>query len=154
MTQAGKSSTDLTWVEPMPVLLSIVEVCIACLCASTPFFWPIFREGLNKIFVMYEFTVESESRYHNDLDDQVELASTSTWQTGTKPTGGKEDFRLLESRSGDREFNKTSNQSHYRNDYGQNHMNPFGEEFQTKTDVKIGQTTKKKRGDVHFGSTV
>jgi hypothetical protein len=136
----------------MPIMLSIVEVCIACLCASTPFFWPIFREGLDKIFVMYEFNVSSESRYH---DDHVELAPTTSWEAGTKAPGGKEDIRSLESISGDLEPSKTSNQLHYRNDYIQNQVDPFGEEFQTESTVKVGhQTSKKKGGGVQLDSTV
>ncbi|KAG0645526.1 hypothetical protein D0Z07_8669 [Hyphodiscus hymeniophilus] len=40
-----------------------------CLCATTPFFWPIIQEALSKIFVSYEFKVVTESRWD---DTQVE----------------------------------------------------------------------------------
>lgn len=110
----------------------------------------MIKEGLDKIFVMYEFKVSSESRYHDDLDDQVELASTTPWSSGSKSTGGKEDVRSLENI----ELGKTPNRSHYRNDYNQNHGNPFGEEFHTEATVRAGHNSKKKGGVVQFNSAV
>jgi hypothetical protein len=50
-------------------MLSIVEVCMACLCATTPFFWPVIQQAISKIFVTYESKVVSESWWD---DNQVE----------------------------------------------------------------------------------
>jgi hypothetical protein len=48
--------------------------------------------------------------------------------------------------SGDTELSKASNLPHYRNDYIQNHVDPFGEEFQTEATVQVGRQTSKKKG--------
>jgi hypothetical protein len=130
-------------------LVSFCEVCVASICACTPFFWPIITAQLNKIFVMYEFKVSSESRYR---DDEVELASTQSWPAATKTTT-KEEVRSLDSRSSGNELGKIQNTSHYKDDYVQTQVNPFAEEFQTDTVIETG-TTGKKGGFVRFHNPV
>jgi len=134
VTEAGSSGFDITWSEPMPQLLTVIEVSMACLCATTPFFWPLIQEGLNKIFVKYEFNVSSESRWH---DDHIELASTNS-------APGREGLERGGSKGG----------SHYKEDYVQSHVNPFAEEFQTEATVNSSGSTKKKGQLVQFGSEV
>jgi hypothetical protein len=134
----------------MPFLLSFVEVCIAAICASTPFFWPILSKQLNKIFVVYEFNVSSEPRYQ---DDQVELASTQDWPTGTKSTSVKDDVRSLESRSWENRADHEAKPSHYTDHFIQNQVDPFGEEFQTDTTIQSVANKKKKGGFVKFDNT-
>lgn len=123
---------------------------MASICACTPFFWPIITAQLNKIFVMYEFTVSSESRYR---DDEVALASTQSWPAATKATT-KEEVRSLDSRSSGNELSKKQNTSHYKDDYVQHQVNPFAEGFQTDTVVESGATGKKKDGFVRFHNRV
>lgn len=113
MTEAGQSGFDITWSEPMPQLLSVVEVSIACLCATTPFFWPLIQEGLNKIFVRFEFNVSTESRWQ---DDHIELASKNS-------TAGREGHEM--------------DSVHYKDDYIQDQVNPFSEEFHTEATVTV-----------------
>jgi hypothetical protein len=126
VTEAGSSGFDITWAEPMPQLLTVVEVSMACLCATTPFFWPLIQVGWNQIFVKYEFNVSSESRWH---EDHIELASTN-------------------SRSG-REGHERD-ESSYRGDYIQKELNPFTEEFRTEATVKSSGTGRKKGQNVKF----
>jgi hypothetical protein len=119
VTEAGASGFDITWSEPKPQVLTVVEVSMACLCATTPFFWPLIQEGLNKIFVSFEFNVSSESRWY---DDHIELASKNS----TAGTEGHE----MDSR-------------HYKDDYIQNQVNPFSEEFRTEATVNLGGSWQK-----------
>ncbi len=126
VTEAGSSGFDITWLEPMPQLLTIVEVCMACLCATTPFFWPFIQQGWNQIFVKFEFNVSSESRWH---EDHIELASTHS-------RGGREGLE----RDG----------SHYKDDFVQKEVNPFTEEFRTEATVKSSGSTRKKGQNVQF----
>jgi hypothetical protein len=112
----------------MPQLLTVIEVSMACLCATTPFFWPIILVGWNQIFVKYEFNVSSESRWH---DDHIELASTNS-------AAGREG----QERDG----------SHYRDEFVQKEVNPFTEEFRTEAIVNSSGSGKKKGQNVQFES--
>jgi hypothetical protein len=125
VTEAGSSGFDITWSEPMPQLLTVVEVSMACLCATTPFFWPLIQEGWNQIFVKYEFNVSSESRWHDESqwhDDHIELASTNS-------TAGREGL----GRDG----------SHHKDDYIHEEVNLSTEEFRTEATVKSSGSRKK-----------
>jgi len=57
---------DPTWYGPISVLLAVLEVDAASICASVPVFWPVLTQQLGKIFVTKEFAVVHEERY--DLD--------------------------------------------------------------------------------------
>lgn len=73
---SGPGANDVTFNIAGVFLNSTVEVAISCLCATTPFFWPIIQTGLNMIFVKYEFDVSTELRW---TDERIELGSiTST----------------------------------------------------------------------------
>jgi hypothetical protein len=117
-------------------LLSIAEVCIATICASVPFFWPVITEAINKIFVTYEFNVSTESRFG---DDQIELAHT-------KSKGSKGSIRSVESRYGDMKPGSRSHSTPYGDDYIQSQVNPFADEFQTRSTVMTGMGGKGKKG--------
>jgi hypothetical protein len=66
VTLDGPTSTlDPTFHQPPTFLLSIVEIYLAASCATTPFFWPIVRDGFTKIFVTYELNITSEARVHH-----------------------------------------------------------------------------------------
>lgn len=62
---------DPTFNEPGTMMLSAAEIYLATSCATIPFFWPVVKEQLNKIFVKYEFNVSVES---NIPDEELELA--------------------------------------------------------------------------------
>jgi len=123
ITEAGSSGFDITWSEPMPQLLTVVEVSIACLCATTPFFWPLIQEGLNRIFVKYEFDVTTESRWH---DDHIELSSNNS-------THAREVLERSGSMTG----------THYKSGYIQTQMEPLPEDYNTQSTYMSNESTKK-----------
>src|SRR5450756_1321566 len=110
----------------MPQLLTVVEVSMACLCATTPFFWPLIQEGWNQIFVKFEFNVSTESRWH---DDHIELASTNS-------ISGREGHE----RDG----------SQHKDEYIQKGVTPFTEEFRTEANAKSDGSGKRKGQNVQF----
>jgi hypothetical protein len=129
---SGPGATDVTFNIAGVFLNSTVEVAIGCLCATTPFFWPLIQNGLNMIFVTYEFNVSTESRWH---DDQIELASTTS-------RSDKENF-----------VDKTG--PFYKNDYIHDQVNPFsGNDFGTESTINSVPSGKKKAGVVQFESGV
>lgn len=83
---AGQSS-DISWSLAEPTLLSLCEVYIAVLVASIPFFWPMLKGQIDKIFVSYEFTVTTESRFNkeNSDDGTNELSGLESGQLGNSP---------------------------------------------------------------------
>lgn len=65
---------DPTWYGATPIVLSSMEVCLATICASLPVFWPVLKKNLGPyIMVTHEVRVTRESRFVNDLEDNVEL---------------------------------------------------------------------------------
>lgn len=103
---------------------------MGCLCATTPFFWPILQSGLNMIFVKYEFQVQSEARWQHD--EHIELTSTTSTEN--------KNFR-------------DNVGSHYKDGYIENQVDPLGGEFSTKTIVKSGSQPGNlagKKGAVQF----
>ena len=75
---------DPTWNMPGPGMLSTVEIFLAALCATIPFFWPAVRDQFNKIFVQYDFNV-SESRVQHDSVEGYELTKAGTLPAGVRP---------------------------------------------------------------------
>lgn len=56
-----------------------MEVCLATICASLPVFWPVLKKNLGPyIMVTHEVRVTRESRFGNDLEDNVELRQPTT----------------------------------------------------------------------------
>ena len=55
---------DPTWYGPKSILLIILEVNVASICASVPIFWPVLRDKLGAlhVFVTHEFSVNYEAR--------------------------------------------------------------------------------------------
>ncbi|KAH8905664.1 hypothetical protein BR93DRAFT_978837 [Coniochaeta sp. PMI_546] len=53
---------DPTWYGPKSILLMVLEVNVASICASVPIFWPVLRPYLGAIFVTREFSVKHEIR--------------------------------------------------------------------------------------------
>ncbi|KAK4209284.1 hypothetical protein QBC37DRAFT_378203 [Rhypophila decipiens] len=59
---------DPTWYGPRSLLLMILEVNVASICASVPIFWPVLRPLFGAIFVTREFSVKTEIREFETLD--------------------------------------------------------------------------------------
>jgi hypothetical protein len=53
---------DPTWYGPKSILLMVLEVNVASICASVPIFWPVLRPILGAVFVTREFSVKYEPR--------------------------------------------------------------------------------------------
>ncbi|KAK1831410.1 hypothetical protein QBC39DRAFT_371811 [Podospora conica] len=52
---------DLSWTQPMPTALAVVEISLASVCAALPVFWPVIENTWGMIFVRYEVQVKTES---------------------------------------------------------------------------------------------
>ena len=66
---------DPTWYGPKSILLMVLEINVASICASVPIFWPILRPYVEAIFVTKEFSVKYEAR---------ESISSSRGRTGSE----------------------------------------------------------------------
>jgi len=66
---------DPTWYACAAIVLAVVEVDMASMCASIPVFWPILQDSWGKIFVTQEIEIVHESRlsgetkHSGSLDD-------------------------------------------------------------------------------------
>ncbi|KAI1080529.1 hypothetical protein F5B20DRAFT_539645 [Whalleya microplaca] len=67
---------DPTWYSPISILLSVLEVDAASVCASVPIFWPVLSEQWGKIFVTKEVNITSETRYVDDDEDRLTRGTT------------------------------------------------------------------------------
>ncbi|KAI0476313.1 hypothetical protein GGR56DRAFT_464727 [Xylariaceae sp. FL0804] len=54
---------DPTWYGPLTILLAVLEVDAAAICASVPVFWPVLTLQWGKIFVTQEIVMTRETRY-------------------------------------------------------------------------------------------
>ncbi|KXJ92904.1 hypothetical protein Micbo1qcDRAFT_203069 [Microdochium bolleyi] len=57
---------DPTWYACSAIVLAVVEVDMASMCASIPIFWPILQDGWGRIFVTQEIEIVHESRLSGD----------------------------------------------------------------------------------------
>lgn len=97
---------DPTWYGPTPIVLSSMEVCLATICASLPVFWPVLKKNLGPyIMVTHEVRVTRESRFANDLEDNVELRQSGT---ATSPTMD-DPLRLPAMSEGEKDLNMYRN---------------------------------------------
>ncbi|KAK1764360.1 hypothetical protein QBC33DRAFT_572436 [Phialemonium atrogriseum] len=69
---------DPTWYGPLSILLMVLEINVASICASVPIFWPVLRPYLGAIFVTREFSVTTERREasvssHQRLGSEADL---------------------------------------------------------------------------------
>ena len=139
-TNAGRSK-DLSWGLPGATLLSICEIYMAILVASIPFFWPMIKEQINKIFVTYEFSVSTESRFHHQDDDGNELSGLqSGYPSKSEATG---DVKSLGSQSGDYNSYQDLRDKHYADSYFRSQVDPFSDDsHQTETVYHTRMTGK------------
>ncbi|KAI1077736.1 hypothetical protein F5B20DRAFT_582846 [Whalleya microplaca] len=65
---------DPTWYTPISLILGMLEVNIASICASVPIFWPSLTARLDQIFITREIEITSTHRYSTgSCDDEIEL---------------------------------------------------------------------------------
>jgi hypothetical protein len=72
---------DPTWYGPKSILLMVLEVNVASICASVPIFWPVLRPFLGAIFVTREFSVKHEVR---EITDAGSLPSRGRMDSETE----------------------------------------------------------------------
>ncbi|KAK8134170.1 hypothetical protein PG984_006182 [Apiospora sp. TS-2023a] len=58
---------DLTWHSPLRIILGVLEVKVAAICACVPVFWPALTSGPGRIIVTREVRITREPRC--SLDD-------------------------------------------------------------------------------------
>ncbi|KAH8677630.1 hypothetical protein BX600DRAFT_506655 [Xylariales sp. PMI_506] len=64
---------DPTWYGPPVVVLGMMEVNAASMCASIPVFWPAISQRIDQIFITKEVKVTREQRFSSDNDEDIEL---------------------------------------------------------------------------------
>ncbi|KAI1472158.1 uncharacterized protein F4812DRAFT_1488 [Daldinia caldariorum] len=70
---------DPTWYGPISIILTILEVDAASVCASVPIFWPVLRDmGWGKIFVTKEINITRETRYVDNDQDRLTHGTTNS----------------------------------------------------------------------------
>lgn len=72
---------DPTWYGPKSILLMVLEVNVASICASVPIFWPVLRPFLGAIFVTHEFSVKHEIR---EITETGSLPSRGRTENGSE----------------------------------------------------------------------
>ncbi|KAI5860941.1 hypothetical protein GGS23DRAFT_578065, partial [Durotheca rogersii] len=133
----NKASTspafDPTWYTPISIVLGVLEVTIASICASVPIFWPSLRARLDEIFITREITVtrgRRSSRFSAvDCGNAVELQhgagessrnTESKWLRCSSRAGSETSrSRLAEIRPAEK---KTR---HYMGDFIQDQVDPL-----------------------------
>lgn len=75
---------DPTWYGPITIVLAVLEVDAASVCASVPIFWPVLRNlDWGKIFVTQEVDITRETRYMEDDEDRLTHGTTHS-RTGSE----------------------------------------------------------------------
>lgn len=85
---------DPTWYGPISIMLAVLEVDFAAICASIPIFWPVLEERWGSIFITQEIKITHEERYFHE--DDVERFSSHT----ASRDGGGSEIELKRSESG------------------------------------------------------
>ncbi|KAI5918801.1 hypothetical protein F4810DRAFT_715164 [Camillea tinctor] len=112
---------DPTWYGPISIILGVIEIELASICASIPVFWPVITESINKIFVTQEVHVTHQHRrLSGDDDDRYELQQTSTPQSQHSRVGSEVSLKLVLTGA------KSQVQDHYKDSYVKNSVLPLG----------------------------
>ncbi|KAI1499768.1 hypothetical protein F5X99DRAFT_266004 [Biscogniauxia marginata] len=114
---------DPTWYGPLSIVLGVMEVDLACICASIPVFWPIITQSIGKIFVTQEVHVTHQHRrLSGDYDDHYELQQSITSPSQHSRAGSEASLKLVLTGT------KASSQArdHYQDSYIKNSVLPLG----------------------------
>ncbi|KAK8129073.1 Satratoxin biosynthesis SC1 cluster protein 4 [Apiospora sp. TS-2023a] len=71
---------DPTWYGPISILLGVLEINVASICASVPIFWPVVAPYLGSIFVTHEVSVQVVE--YRDLDEEAGSTRPGTGSRG------------------------------------------------------------------------
>jgi len=78
---ANYPTRDPTWYGPLSILLAVLEVNIASICASIPVFWVVLRPYLGFILVTREIKINREDR---DDGPHSKSSKSSDGRTGSE----------------------------------------------------------------------
>lgn len=106
---------DPSWYGPAPIVLSVMEIQLATICASLPVFWPIVKDAWEskRIVVTHEVDIRNEPRKVDEYElrdgyDMYSLQTTPSYRPwekleeqhrghvmrSTSVTSGRVDYRL------------------------------------------------------------
>lgn len=114
---------DHPWYAPTLCILGMLEVNFACIGASIPVFWPVFKDKLGAIFVTRDIHVSVADRNSSDLHLQRLHSQEDDSSEG--------DRRLWREDSGD-----VGKLDHYQDVYVKQQVDPL----RTKTTLAVGTT--------------
>ncbi|KAI1100041.1 hypothetical protein F4804DRAFT_336665 [Jackrogersella minutella] len=84
---------DPTWYGPISIVLAVLEIDAASICASVPIFWPVLSKlDWGKIFVTQEVNITRETRYMEDDEDRLTRDTTHS-RTGSEADLGGDGSR-------------------------------------------------------------
>ena len=83
---------DPTWYGASSMLLGMVEINLASICACLPIFWPVFKTQLESIKVTHEVEVTREERWPYFRGEAIQLRDTEAYKTHFKSTRPREYF--------------------------------------------------------------
>lgn len=86
-SQNREQDLDTTFYTPDPILLSVMEVSIASICASIPIFWPVLSRHWSRLLVVVtkEVKVSREDRF-KEVED---MSGSDTEWTGPSGFGAQ-----------------------------------------------------------------
>ncbi|KAI0476607.1 hypothetical protein GGR56DRAFT_694207 [Xylariaceae sp. FL0804] len=126
---ATKPTFDPTWYSPVSLILGVLEVNLAAICASVPVFWPVVSACIDQIWVTHEVKITRTHRISVECGDRIELHSIASntdagtpvdhWYSREGSEGG-----LRRSASVDRDEKK----GHYMDDFIAAQVDPLSEE--------------------------
>ena len=106
---------DPTWYGPLSLLLIVLEINIASICASVPIFWPVIAPYFGAIFVTREFSVKTET----------------VWEDKRADT------------SGGSSVGRSDPEAHYKDPYVRDQVDPFGaSQVETVVESQVRSTSR------------
>ncbi|KAI1765676.1 hypothetical protein GGR53DRAFT_254977 [Hypoxylon sp. FL1150] len=125
---------DPTWYTPITIILAVLEVDSASVCASMPIFWPVLRNMTwGKIFVTQEVNITRETRYMDDDEDRLTRDTTHSRMGSEADLGGGGDSARKTSRAKD---------LYYQDSYVLSHVDPLRSSIERVYASARSETTK------------
>ncbi|KFA56577.1 hypothetical protein S40293_01135 [Stachybotrys chartarum IBT 40293] len=128
--RAGTYPTfDPAWYGPITLLLAVIEVDVASICASIPVFWPVLASKIEMITVTREVKIERTHRFSTIGDattgDSVELVPTSR-----RTSHNSLEIRTSRATDGGRA-------KHYKDNFVLSQVNPLSDEVRVETEISV-----------------
>ncbi|KAK9772331.1 hypothetical protein SCAR479_11031 [Seiridium cardinale] len=113
---------DPTWYGTGVIVLGMMEVNAASICACIPVFWPVLTKRIDQIFVTQEVKITRERRFSEERDDGIELNDGAS---SMHSRGG--------SMTSQSQMHLTKQSTHYMDDYVLDQVDPL----RTKNNVQV-----------------